>query len=293
MPSVFVSWSMVPQVRPPEYTAIKEDPVIHNEPKTIFRKIAKRFCQCRDRSGSRRRALNVKFVGSGLLLFLDYLFVAIGGWLFWIVISKVASISDIGTATTIYSLVVTVATITQLGAEYPLLKKSHVDRSVILGTGLVIQLAISMVAIPIMILVISKMYEGSLQEFAWIAVVLVILIAIEFVVRYVLLGVFDAKKVQAIDMLGLSVKFLVGGHTCFNSIWSLWYSFCLLIRSASHNIHCGPVYCQENICFRDRQNSIFQGNTKRFSCQCPIKVVKYDYCKPQRSSLSINRCESR
>ena len=161
-------------------------------------------------AGAGDGALHVKFVGSGLLLFLDYLFVAIGGWLFWIVISKVASISDIGTATTIYSLVVTVATITQLGAEYPLLKKSHVDRSVILGTGLVIQLAISVAAIPIMILVISNMYEGSLQEFAWIAVVLVVLIAIEFVVRYVLLGIFDAKKVLAIDMLGLSVKFLVG-----------------------------------------------------------------------------------
>jgi O-antigen/teichoic acid export membrane protein len=155
-------------------------------------------------------ALNVKFVGSGLLLFLDYLFVAVGGWLFWIVISKVASVNEIGMATTIYSLVVTVATITQLGAEYPLLKKSQVERSVILGTGLVIQLAISIAVIPIITLVISNMYEGSIQEFTWIAVVLVVLIAIEFVSRYVLLGVFDAKKVLAIDMLGLSVKFLVG-----------------------------------------------------------------------------------
>jgi O-antigen/teichoic acid export membrane protein len=151
-----------------------------------------------------------KFVGSGLLLFLDYLFVAIGGWLFWIVISRVASLSDIGTATTIYSLVISVATISQLGAEYPLLKKSQGDKSVILGTGLVIQLAISIAATPIIILVIGNMYEGSLSGFTWIAIVLVILIAVEFVTRYVLLGVFDAKKVLAIDMLGLSIKFLVG-----------------------------------------------------------------------------------
>jgi O-antigen/teichoic acid export membrane protein len=151
-----------------------------------------------------------KFIGSGLLLFLDYLFVAIGGWMFWIIISKVASINDIGIATTVYSLVITVATITQLGAEYPLLKKSHVDRSVILGTGLAIQIAISLAAIPIIILVISNMYEGSMQGFTWIAIILVILIAIEFVARYILLGVFDAKKVLAIDMVGLSMKFLVG-----------------------------------------------------------------------------------
>lgn len=155
-------------------------------------------------------AFNGKFVGSGLLLFLDYLFVAFGGWLFWIVISKFALISDIGEATTIYSLVISIAIITQLGTEYPLLKKSHVDRSIILGTGLVIQVAISIAAIPIVILVTSNVYEGSLQAFTWMAIALVILIAIEFVARFILLGVFDAKKVLAIDMLGLSMKFLVG-----------------------------------------------------------------------------------
>lgn len=160
--------------------------------------------------GSRIGVLSGKFVGSGLLLFLDYFFVAIGGWLFWILISKIASVSDIGVATTIYSLVISFVTIAQMGAEYPLLKKSHINRSVILGTGLVIQVAIGIAAFPIISLVISNLYEGSLQEFTWIAFVLVIIIAIEFVARYVLLGVFDAKKVLAIDMAGLSMKFLVG-----------------------------------------------------------------------------------
>jgi O-antigen/teichoic acid export membrane protein len=154
--------------------------------------------------------LRGKLVGSSLLLFLDYLLVAVGGWLFWIVISRLASVDDVGIATTIYSLVITVATITQLGAEYPLLKKSHLNRSIILGTGMVIQVAISLATIPIIILAIDNMYEGALQEFTWIAIVSVTLIAVEFVARYVLLGIFDAKKVLAIDMVGLSVKFLVG-----------------------------------------------------------------------------------
>jgi O-antigen/teichoic acid export membrane protein len=161
-------------------------------------------------SGSRFGITSGRFVGSGLLLFLDYFFVAIGGWLFWIVISKIASVSEIGVATTIYSLVISVATVTQMGAEYPLLKKSHTDRSVILGTGLVIQVVIGMAAFPIISLVISNMYGGSLQEFTWIAFALVIIIAVEFVARYVLLGIFDAKKVLAIDLAGLSIKFLVG-----------------------------------------------------------------------------------
>jgi O-antigen/teichoic acid export membrane protein len=154
--------------------------------------------------------LRGKLVGSSLLLFLDYLLVAIGGWLFWIVISRLASVHDVGIATTIYSLVITVATITQLGAEYPLLKKSHVNKSIILGTGMVIQVTISIATIPIIMLVIGNMYEGTLLEFTWIAIIAVILIAVEFVARYVLLGVFDAKKVLAIDMVGLFMKFLVG-----------------------------------------------------------------------------------
>jgi O-antigen/teichoic acid export membrane protein len=160
-------------------------------------------------AGNEGRALNSRFVSSGLVLFLDYLFVAVGGWLFWLVVSRLASVAEIGVATTVYSLVITISTITQLGLEYPLLKRSHADRSVILGTGLVIQVAISMASIPIITLVINEMYDGSLQEFTWIAIVMVILIAIEFVARFTLLGVFDAKKVLTIDMLGLSLKFLI------------------------------------------------------------------------------------
>jgi O-antigen/teichoic acid export membrane protein len=151
-----------------------------------------------------------KFVGPSFMLFLDYFFVAIGGWLYWIVISKLAPVGEIGAATTIYSLVISVATMTQLGAEYPLLKRSRVNRSTILGTGLFIQVAMSTAAIPIILLVINTIYDGSLRDFSLIAVTLLVLIAIEFVGRFVLLGILDAKKVLIIDMLGLAMKFLVG-----------------------------------------------------------------------------------
>ena len=189
--------------------------------------------------------------------------------MFWIIISKVASINDIGVATTIYSLVITVATITQLGAEYPLLKKSHVDKSVILGTGLVIQVAISIAAIPIIILVIGNMYEGTLQEFTWIAIVLVILIAIEFVARYILLGVFDAKKVLAIDMVGLSIKFLVG-YILVSMQYGASGILLAFLSELTNYSDCVLVRCQENLCFQHRQNTIFQRNTERFTCQCAI-----------------------
>ena len=64
-----------------------------------------------------------KFAGSGILLFLDQLLVAIGNWIYWVLISKINSTSEIGQATTIYSLALLVTTITQLGLEYPILKR--------------------------------------------------------------------------------------------------------------------------------------------------------------------------
>jgi O-antigen/teichoic acid export membrane protein len=182
----------------------------------------------------RRISSTNKFIGPSFMLFLDYFFVAIGGWLYWIVISKIAPVGEIGAATTIYSLVISVATMTQLGAEYPLLKKSHGDRSTILGTGLFIQIALSMAAFPIVLLVINTIYDGSLANYSLISITLLALIAIEFVGRYVLLGILEAKRVLIIDMLGLATKFLVGyslvnaNYGAFGMLFALFSEFLLI-----------------------------------------------------------------
>ena len=184
-------------------------------------------------SGGRISSTN-KFIGPSFMLFLDYFFVAIGGWFYWIVISKIAPVGEIGAATTIYSLVISVATMTQLGAEYPLLKKSHGDRSTILGTGLFIQIALSVAAFPIVLLVINTIYGGSLADYSLISITLLVLIAVEFVGRYILLGILDAKRVLIIDMLGLTTKFLVGyslvngGYGAFGMLFALFSEFLLI-----------------------------------------------------------------
>ena len=156
------------------------------------------------------KPLTNRFMGPSLLLFLDSLLVSIGGWLYWIVISKIASPKEIGIATTIYSLVLLVATIAQLGIEYPLLKKSNTDRSQILGTALFIELAIAIAALPIVILVINNLYGGSLQQFSSVAGGLLLLAAIGYVAHFIFLGIYDVKKVIIIDVIGLIIRFLVG-----------------------------------------------------------------------------------
>ena len=153
-----------------------------------------------------------KFIGPSVLLFLDQTLVAAANWIYWLIISKFSSTSEIGQATTVYSLVLLATTLTQLGLEYPLLKKSSVPshKSKILGTILVIELALTLASFPIVIYVINNLYQHSLQGFSWIAVMLLIFSSVGFVARFGLLGISDAKNVLLFDVAGVGIKFAAG-----------------------------------------------------------------------------------
>src|ERR671923_707210 len=92
-----------------------------------------------------------KFIGQGILLFIDQILVSVTNWLYWLIISGLASTSEIGQATSVYSLVLLIATISQIGLEYPLLKKSSLPRSQILGTVLAIELILALGSIAAVI----------------------------------------------------------------------------------------------------------------------------------------------
>jgi O-antigen/teichoic acid export membrane protein len=153
-----------------------------------------------------------RFAGSGILLFIDQLLVAIANWIYWVLISKINSTSEIGQATTIYSLALLVSTITQLGLEYPLLKRSsarHNQRQIV-GTALVIEIVITLASIPLVVYIINNLEEKSLHQFTWMAIGMIIFSSIGFVARFSLLGISDVKKVLAIDIIGSAVKFATG-----------------------------------------------------------------------------------
>src|SRR3712207_5587056 len=135
-----------------------------------------------------------KFVGQGILLFLDQVIVAITNWLYWIVISRLTLTSEIGQATSVYSLVLFMALLSQIGLEYPLLKKSSLHRSQVLGTALTIELILIPGLIAALILLsYTSAYHASLSEFLWVAVVLLAVSPINFIARFGLLGLSDAK----------------------------------------------------------------------------------------------------
>ena len=58
-----------------------------------------------------------RFGAQGTLLFLDHLLVAVGGWIYWLVIVSRISPFEVGQVTAIYSLVTLISILTQLGLE--------------------------------------------------------------------------------------------------------------------------------------------------------------------------------
>src|SRR6478672_5246194 len=140
-----------------------------------------------------------KFVSSSLFLFLDSLVLGAGGWIFWLVMTKFTSSSEIGQATTLYSLIVLIDTLTQLSLEYPLLKKSSIQGSRVLGAALTIELAITLSVLPFLVFFLNYLYDENLQKYTWIAIVMLFLLAISFVSHFALLGVSNSKTILVVD----------------------------------------------------------------------------------------------
>ncbi len=150
------------------------------------------------------------FVTPGFLLFLDNLIISIAGWIYWVAISKLTIPSELGLAVTVYSLVILVTTIVQLGLEYPLLKRSNDIKSKILSTAFVIELFLTVASIPFVYILINTVYENSVVQYTWLSISLLVILSLEFVFRFALLGISKAKIVLIIDVLGVIVKLSTG-----------------------------------------------------------------------------------
>ena len=196
------------------------------------------------------------FVAPSILLFIDNLLVSVGGWLYWLVISKLTSASEIGLAVSVYSLVMLLTTITQLGLEYPLLKKSIVPGSKILGTSLIIELIITVASIPFLLIVTNSIYNESIKHFTWISVALLVVLSIEFVARFGLLGISNAKTVLIIDLIGLGIKLPTGFLLVYMSVGAIGILLAYLLE--------GLFITLTSLCILKKTLSIQIGNRKYF-----------------------------
>lgn len=151
-----------------------------------------------------------KFVSSGFLLSIDLLLVSFVNWIYWLLISKITSASDVGQATSVYSFTVLTSAITLLGLEYSLVKKSSSERSHILGTALLIVSLTSIGSIPLLFFFFNNLYHGALHELLWIAFGLVIFSSQRYILRYALLGILDARTVLVVNSAGAALQLAVG-----------------------------------------------------------------------------------
>jgi len=151
-----------------------------------------------------------KIISSGFLVFIDQLVFGLTGWIYWLVISRYVSTYDIGQSTAVYSLILLFSALAQLGLQYPMLNRSSAERSQILASVLIIELAVTLAIIPIVVYFFYNVYPVSLQGFSLMGIGILIFLSVGFVAHFVLLGISEAKKVLIIDTIGTIIKFVTG-----------------------------------------------------------------------------------
>jgi O-antigen/teichoic acid export membrane protein len=153
---------------------------------------------------------HARFMNASVFLFLDVIVIAASGWLYWLVVSKLITISEVGISTSIYSLVVLTATVIGFGLEYPLLKRTSVDGSKVVSSALLIEIAATIAVVPLMLYILIDFYHHESQSYNLIAVGMLISITLGFVARYALLGISASKTILVIDTISTILKFVTG-----------------------------------------------------------------------------------
>jgi O-antigen/teichoic acid export membrane protein len=177
-----------------------------------------------------------KIGAQGSLLFLDHLLVAVGGWVYWLVIVSRITPFQVGQVTAVYSLVTLISILTQLGLEYPLLKRSSTQHDQILMTAFIIELVITTATVPIVNYILSNLFQQSLHgglsaNFTLIALVILLLSSLSFVSRFALLGISDVKSVLIIDLVGTGIKFTSGYILVWSGLGALGMLLSFLLQS--------------------------------------------------------------
>ena len=152
---------------------------------------------------------NNAFVRTGSVLFIGSMIVSVVNWFFWLVMAQFLLASEIGHATTIISLAILISALSQLGLEYPLVKKASTMRDSIFLAGLLITFLITLASLPFLFYFMSSVQGGAIQDFTIIAVILILIPPPFFVSRILLQGILEVKSIFVIDVIAIGLKFLL------------------------------------------------------------------------------------
>ena len=160
-------------------------------------------------------------VRPGLLLVIDNLILVISGWLFWIVTTKFATAGEIGSSTSIITLMTFISGLLILGFEFPLLKdriartdpanadEAKEKRKPMFWTIFLFAMGINVAAMPILWLVLSGTFAATASETLIFALSLFFITGLSTISKYALLGILSTKLVLIADIVATLTRFSV------------------------------------------------------------------------------------
>lgn len=161
-----------------------------------------------------------KLVSNTLFLFLDWFFVFVFSFLFWIIIWKNLSPLDTGIYSTVQNLIISIVTFTTLGfsVAWPKLIPEYLETKKLGMINSLIRFGSSLIFFFSLIMAVIIYFSGSILvsilpnfpiEYVIFISIGVILLSFEGVFGSILIGFQDMKKFFITDVIGNIVKFVV------------------------------------------------------------------------------------
>lgn len=151
-----------------------------------------------------------KALQTGIWLFADLLVVSVGGWLFWLVLSKITNPIDIGYATTTLSVVTLTTGVLGFGLDYALLGETLSLKGYAYGTITVFEVMMLLAISPIVFWAIVIAYGASFVPYMTLALVAFIVFGLAFTSKFTGVGLLRTRDVFFYDVTGAIVRFLAG-----------------------------------------------------------------------------------
>lgn len=144
--------------------------------------------------------------GAGFYRVLGGLFRSGSGWVFWLIVSKLASTSEVGFAATMLSLVTLVSGLLAFGFEFGMLKDTA-RSSKLFYTLMIFEMLIHAAAIPIIFLVGISLYETNLETLVPMGILVFILLGVNFVTHNILWGKLQTRVVMVWELIATGARF--------------------------------------------------------------------------------------
>jgi len=153
--------------------------------------------------------LSDSLIRPSFLLFLDGLIISIGGWIFWLIVARFTTVTEIGYATAIISLVTLSTALITLGMEYPILRCKESLRPKAFGSLLFFEIVLSLSILPLIYFIGDGFYSSALTILIPFALIIFVTNGISFISKHALIGSIHIRSILLIDIIATVIKFIV------------------------------------------------------------------------------------